>query len=316
LSSLSPRQRARFERELEKQQRFTDEAKDQLDTCAFRRDVLKNEIMASHTSLGVGGAADALITVRDVNTLREVMEFAAAKNVPYVFLGQGNSTLFKDGGFRGMVIRLKGSFEHISAVREDEEHVYVEVPGAASVQALAGFLTENRLEGADVLAGMNGTVAGRISIYPNWLADIAMEARIVDRNAKELTLARKAFVCDGKMKFPRTNAILSVQFRFARMKNDASVGLSDEPTQEERPVLKGIFRDTAGQTASSVISDVGLAGVRVGHLRVDREDPNTFVNEGSDRAKDALVLISMIRDRVKEKTNIVLDTAIRIVGED
>jgi UDP-N-acetylmuramate dehydrogenase len=318
LSVLSPRQRARFERELEREQKFTDEAKEDLCRKSFGDCILKDEPMASHTGFGVGGHADALVNVRHLDLLKEVMEFAMEKDIPHLFLGSGSSTLFKDGGFQGLVIKLSGEFKGVVISHEDGGHVYVRAGGATSVEELIEFTKTHGFDSTP-LGAPRGTVAGRLMTRPADYAPIVQEVQVVDRTLRELALTRKAFISDNKVRIPRTNAIVSVLLRFTRVAEEAKTSPAEAQAENPSPEemrLEGIFREVGSQSASEVIADAGLAGIRVGRVRMDGNDPNSFINEGSGSARNAVVLIGLIKDRVREKLGINLESSIRVVGEN
>jgi UDP-N-acetylmuramate dehydrogenase len=162
------------------------------------------------------------------------------------------------------------------------------------------------------LGATRGTVAGRLMTRPIDYASSVQEIQVVDRNLKELTLTRKACISDNKVRVPRTNAIVSVLFRFTR----AGEEVKAEIPSFEGMRLESVFRNVGSQPANEVIADAGVAGVRVGRVRVDGDDPNSFINEGNGTVRNAMVLIGLIKDRVREKLGISLETSIRVVGED
>ncbi len=195
LSALSPRQRARFELEADRQQRFTDEAKEELARSSYGAALMRDEPMANHTRLGVGGPADMLLEVERAEDLEEARAFAAERKIPCVVLENGD-VIVRDKGVRGLVIMMK----------------------AAGDNAGAGTLVE-------------------------------------------------------------------------------------------------VFRHEGGAMPAQLIAEAGLQGVRVGRIRVGGDDANSLINEGGASAADALVLISMVKDRVKASSGVALELAVKIVGE-
>jgi len=56
--------------------------------------------------------------------------------------------------------------------------------------------------------------------------------------------------------------------------------------------------------------------VRVGGARVSERHANFIINEGKATAKDVLILIGLIKDKVKEAAGIALETEIKVAGEE
>ena len=65
-----------------------------------------------------------------------------------------------------------------------------------------------------------------------------------------------------------------------------------------------------------MIDDAGLKNIRVGGARISPKHGNFIVNEGGATAKDLLALIGLIKDKVKEKFGVSLETEVRVVGEE
>ena len=74
--------------------------------------------------------------------------------------------------------------------------------------------------------------------------------------------------------------------------------------------------DPEGQSASDLIRDARLAGVRLRGARVSEEDPNILVNEGQASARDVLALVDYIKRRVEQRSGVKLKEALRILGRD
>ncbi len=64
----------------------------------------RNEPLAGHTSMRVGGPADLLAVARDVPALVGLVRFARAYKVPFVVLGRGSDVVAADAGIRALVI--------------------------------------------------------------------------------------------------------------------------------------------------------------------------------------------------------------------
>ena len=75
-------------------------------TKKFGANVCFDEPMARHTSLRVGGPAEAFIAPNSFERLVELVEWSFKKKIPYVVVGHGTNLLVKDSGIKGLVIVL------------------------------------------------------------------------------------------------------------------------------------------------------------------------------------------------------------------
>ena len=68
--------------------------------------IRRNEPLAKHTTLRVGGPADAYVEPASEEDLAGIVKFCGSRGVPFFVIGRGSNLLVRDGGFRGMVICL------------------------------------------------------------------------------------------------------------------------------------------------------------------------------------------------------------------
>src|SRR5512135_3191618 len=74
--------------------------------AGFRGDTRLAEPMSKHTSLFIGGPAEAMVFPVDAAELSSLREAARANGVPVFLLGNGTNLLVRDGGIEGLVINL------------------------------------------------------------------------------------------------------------------------------------------------------------------------------------------------------------------
>ena len=68
-----------------------------------------NEGLDRHTTYRVGGPADVMCLPETRSELLEIVTAARVHEVPWLVLGNGSNILFSDDGFRGLVIKIRGS---------------------------------------------------------------------------------------------------------------------------------------------------------------------------------------------------------------
>ncbi len=116
----------------------------------------RDEPLAPHTSVRVGGPADLLVTCYTTEEMVEVVRLARAHSVPWWVLGGGCNVLVADAGVRGLVI-----INHADRVRiEEDGTAWAE---AGTLMAILSRKTVAReLAGLEWAAGLPGTVGGAV----------------------------------------------------------------------------------------------------------------------------------------------------------
>jgi UDP-N-acetylmuramate dehydrogenase len=71
-----------------------------------------------------------------------------------------------------------------------------------------------------------------------------------------------------------------------------------------------IFKNPAGDSAGRLIDRAGLKGFSVGGARISEVHANFIVHEGRARTGDVLALIEAVREKVLERTSILLETEV------
>ena len=68
--------------------------------------IRRNESLAKHTTLRVGGPADVYVEPASEVDLAGVLAFCNERELPFFVIGRGSNLLVRDGGFRCVVICL------------------------------------------------------------------------------------------------------------------------------------------------------------------------------------------------------------------
>ena len=73
-----------------------------------------DEPLKRYTAWKIGGPAEALLEPRSVDEIVAAINLAREHGVPVTMLGGGTNVLVRDGGVRGLVIRLAKSLTNVS----------------------------------------------------------------------------------------------------------------------------------------------------------------------------------------------------------
>lgn len=282
-------------------------------------------LLSRHTSLRIGGPADALVMPQDPDELAEVLALCHERAIPTTVLGSGFNVLIREGGIRGVVLRLK-KLRRIEWASDES----ISVEAGASHATITRYCIENGLTGLEFGAGIPGTLGG-------WLA---MNAGIGVREMKDVVLEVEMLDAAGAVYsiLPRSDldfryreltglpsgAILTRALLAVKPGDRATVAAEVDRLLAQRratqptdiPSCGSVFRNPTGDFAGRLIEAVGLKGTRVGGAEISSVHANFIVNRGGATSRDVLALIETARATVEAKTGIQLETEVRVLGED
>lgn len=279
-----------------------------------------HESMRRHTSFRIGGPADAYIEPEDEAALCRLMLQARRAKVP-VFVMGGTNLLVRDGGIRGIVVRLT----RLDRIEEYEGGLlYVE--GGVGMPRLLQYALRHRLAGLEFAAGIPGTLAGSVVMNAGTrlgeMQDVVERVRMVtpDGEIRELSAGEVGFEY-RRTRLPRgivAGAWLRLRWNpGSRM--DAVVKdslLRRKATQPlALPNAGCVFKNPGGDPAGLLIEAAGLKGAQVGDAQVSTLHANFIVNRGRATARDVLSLIRKVGQTVEQTAGVTLQLEVRIVGQ-
>lgn len=282
-----------------------------------------DEPLARYTTFKIGGPADAFVEPRSEAELRSVMEAARAARAPLTTIGWGSNLLVRDGGVRGIVLRLRGEFERIEFL----EGGAVRAGAAVRVPQLVTACAERGLSGDEPLVGVPGTVGGALVMNAGTregeIGALVREVRALDPDTLEtLTLSREA--CDFRY---RRSALenLCVLDGTIQLKPDDKASIMKRVQQHQQRRLQtqpihtfnvgSTFKNPPGKFVAKLIEDAGLKGAVSGGARVSPMHANFIENFAGAKAADVLALVDKIRAAIRERDGVELELEMKVVGE-
>ena len=281
-----------------------------------------DEPLRRYTAWKIGGPADALLEPNNADELIEAIGKARAHGIPVTVLGGGTNVLVRDGGIRGLTIRLAKSLKGVEI-----EGVRVVADAGALYPVLANTTAGRGLGGMEFATGIPGTVGGAVYMNAgaygsettevlNW-ADVYQDGAVVRMENADLALSYRRSILhdhpDGVVL--RAGYILApgdpAELR-ARIKEFRTQRMNGSPN---RPSCGSTFKRPPGDFPGRVIEAAGLKGTRVGQVEVSPVHANYFVNRGGATAKEALELMALVREKVRERLGIELEPEVRVLGE-
>ncbi|MBC8283458.1 MAG: UDP-N-acetylmuramate dehydrogenase [Nitrospinae bacterium] len=293
--------------------------------------VLQDEILASHTSIQIGGPADVLIFPKDIRDIQTILKNRG--KTPIYILGEGTNLLASDRGIRGIVISLKECFKEIKRPlffkKEDGARRAVIKAGAgAKMSYLAKHAARYSLAGMEHLVGIPGSLGGSVIMNAGAegteISSVLRSVTRVTRNGEIETLRREDLSFEyRKTIFPGEAGIIfeaEIELEEGNRSEimttmDRHISRRSQTQPLTIPNSGSIFKNPEGDAAGRIIESLGLKGFSIGNAGISIRHANFIVNKGGATAKDVTQLIKHIQKEVKEKKDIDLQTEIVIVGD-
>jgi len=293
----------------------------------------ENRAMKSLSWLRVGGPAEVLFVPADQDDLARFMN-ALPPDIPVLPIGVCSNLIIRDGGIKGVVVRLGPAFSGFEVLPGGELRV-----GASALDAQVAKKAAAKGFDLAFLRTIPGSLGGAVKMnagcYGSYMADVFVSATAVTRSGEVVILD------SGDMEFayrhsavPDDTTIVEVVLR-APKGNPAEIETKMEAAlasrAESQPVKErscgSTFRNPAGFSSTGeaddvhdlkawkVIDEAGMRGARLGGAQMSEMHPNFLINAGEATAADLEGLGELVRDKVREKHGIELEWEIRRVGE-
>ncbi|MGE5509582.1 MAG: UDP-N-acetylmuramate dehydrogenase [Chitinophagales bacterium] len=283
-----------------------------------------DEPMSFYTTMRVGGPADLIIEPTRLDDVVWVVRRLRRAGVPCLVMGQGSNLIVRDGGVRGVVLRLSGGYARIEV---DGNRLTAQA--GATLGSLSRAALRAGLAGLEFAVGIPGTLGGGIFMnagaYGGELGPLVHSCLVVSQGGE---LARLA--CSD-LAFGYRHSILQEQPWYAleatlelRPGNREEIAALMRRYTEEReakqpldmPSAGSVFRRPEGYFVGKLVTDAGLRGFRLGGAQVSEKHAGFIVNAGGATAADILALIDHVQQTVRARFGVSLETEVRIVGED
>ncbi|MES2712956.1 MAG: UDP-N-acetylmuramate dehydrogenase [Pseudomonadota bacterium] len=276
--------------------------------------------LAPFTWFRVGGPADVLVRPADVDDLLVLLR-DMPEGVPLTVLGAASNLLIRDGGIRGVTLRLARGF---SAITVEADGI---VAGAAALDVtLAETAAAAGLAGLEFLVGIPGTVGGAVAMnagaYGGEIRDVLDWAEVatpdgllrLDADALHLAYRHTTLPARGIVTRARFRATLGdVATITARL---AAIRAEREAAQPVRARTGGsTFKNPRGHKAWALIDAAGARGLTLGAAQVSEKHCNFLLNLGGATATDLEALGEAVRARVLAHSGVTLEWEIKRIGE-
>jgi UDP-N-acetylmuramate dehydrogenase len=290
-----------------------------------------NQMLSDLTWLRVGGPAEYFFQPSDLEDLKYFLS-NVSDNISLFPIGVGSNLLVRDGGIKGVVIRLGKGFNSVEVSNG------LVVAGAAALDSFVARRAADNGYDLTFLRTIPGSIGGALKMnagcYGKYISDYFVSAKAVNRSGEVVKLEKT----DVLFSYRNTDlsadlVVVSVTFAppsgevaalYEKMRIQKEKRDSEQPTKE---ITAGsTFRNPCGFSSSGhtnedhefkawkVIEDAGLRGFQMGAAKMHEKHPNFLTNTGGATASELEEFGELVRKRVFKNSGIDLKWEIIRVG--
>jgi UDP-N-acetylmuramate dehydrogenase len=288
-----------------------------------------NAPMAPFTTIGTGGRASLLVTVKTAAAVAGALAAVEEAGVEWFCLGAGSNLLVADRGYSGVVIKLDESFQYVEGLPLAPAHdcgpVTLTVGSAAYLARLAAVVAEAGLSGMEHACGIPGSVGGAVAMnagaYGWCMRDTLHEIQIVSATGIRWVPAEDLEWGYRHCVLPEKSVVTAV--RLVLTPADCEVVMECQrgylrQRREKQPrsvrTFGSSFKNPPGQHAGRLVEAAGLKGVRRGGAEVSTVHGNFLVNLGDATTADLLGLMVLMRQGVERMSGVILEPEVKLLG--
>lgn len=286
--------------------------------------ILIDEPMKNHTTFKIGGPADIMIIPSNEEKLIASIKFCRENNIDFLIMGNGSNLLVKDGGIRGVVIKVNEGFNDITV---NGDTIYCQAGALLSTASKVAL--KHSLKNFEFASGIPGTIGGAITMnagaYGGEMKDVVSKVKVLDKNneVKEYKNEEMDFRYRNSRVWDEGLIVLGVELQLENGDYSTIDDIINDLTYKrtskqplELPSGGSTFKRPEGYFAGKLIEDAGLRGLRYGGAQVSEKHCGFVVNVDNATCKDVLHLVSVIQKVVKDKFDVELEMEIKPLGED
>ncbi|HOB20365.1 MAG TPA: UDP-N-acetylmuramate dehydrogenase [Candidatus Atribacteria bacterium] len=283
-----------------------------------------NESMKNHTSFKIGGPADILLVPSETSQIISAVEISKRHSVPYMVMGNGSNLLVRDGGIRGVVIKLADKFSRVEMVDNT-----VKAQAGILLAVLTNRAVRAGLAGLEFASGIPGTVGGAVVMnagaYGGEMKDVVQKVTVLDESGTVISLDKEEMAFGYRTSIIQNSPKIVLEVDLLLEYGDyeesrATIAELARRRREKQPLeypsAGSAFKRPVGYYAGKLIEDSGLKGMRVGDAQISEKHSGFIINLGHASAGDVIELIERVKQRVKERFGVDLQPELKIVGED
>ena len=286
----------------------------------FGKQLLINEKLSNYSWFNLGGPADLFFKP---NSIEDILLFLGEiKQKKFTVIGAGSNTLIRDGGIKGITIKLSSAFSYANIEKKN----IIDVGASTLDKKIADFAMENSLTGFEFLACIPGSIGGAVRMntgcYGDDISKILHSIKAIDNQGHIKEIIAK----DIKFSYRTTNLrenliITSVKLKgktcFKKKIEEKQKKMIERKKNSQPSQIKtcgSTFKNPKNKKAWKLIKESKCESFKVGHAKISEKHCNFFINNGKATSEELERLISRVKETVQKKTKVNLELEIKIIG--
>ncbi len=283
----------------------------------------REEVLASKTTLRVGGAARIYVEPSTVEDLRTVLRLTHERGTSLHVLGRGSNLLVPDAGVDGVVVSLRrdswASFEPLPNGK-------LRVGAGLRLKNLCGLAARAGLEGFEFLEGIPGNIGGALRMNAGamggWMFDVVESVDAISLAGDRVHFCRGDLHVGYRHCLELREAVaIGAVLRPATVSEAAKIGRQidvyrskRQESQPREPSAGCIFKNPENDSAGRLIDACGLKGQRIGDAEVSAVHGNFIINRGRATSAEVIELVRKVRREVERQTGKILEPEVLLYG--
>ncbi len=277
--------------------------------------------LKKYTTYKLDTIARLIVTPRDIEDLKLIIETIKKNNLNYKILGNGSNLIFATDIYEGVLIKLDEFKDlQINGVR-------ITVGAGYNLVKLTMRAANESLTGLEFASGIPGTVGGAVYMnagaYKSDMGYIVESVKVLTPELEIRKMLNKELNYHYRDSFFQKNKdyiILEATLRLKKGTKEAIMAvISDRRARRiasqplEFPNAGSVFRNPENDFAGRLIEEAGLKGYGINGAYISEKHANFIVNKGNASGKDIKELILKVKHDIKEKYGIELKVEQEIV---
>jgi UDP-N-acetylmuramate dehydrogenase len=281
--------------------------------------IKKNQDLSKFSWFNLGGPAELFFKP---NTINELSSFLKINDKAIHILGAGSNTLIRDGGLKGVTLKLGSNFSYTKKLDDK----FIESGSATLDRKLSNFAAENTISGLEFLSCIPGTIGGAIKMnsgcYGEDVSKILVSLKAMDRkgnikvlNKEEINFSYRG--CDLLDELIILSAVFEGTLSSKKKVEEKQISLIKKKKESQPSQIKtcgSTFKNPKNKKAWKLIKDSGCQNISVGNAKISEKHCNFFVNNGKATSSDIENLIERVKDKVFKETGVKLELEIKVIG--
>jgi UDP-N-acetylmuramate dehydrogenase len=288
----------------------------------FGKKILLNVKLSNYSWFNLGGPSEIFFKPDSVKDIIFFLKETEPNKIN--ILGAGSNTLIRDGGVKGITIKLSSKFSYLDFFSPN----IIEVGAATLDRKIADFALEHSLTGLEFLACIPGSIGGAIRMnsgcYGQDISQILHSIKAIDISGNEKNILASDIKFHYRDCSLNNNLIITSVRLQGRLSSKEDVEKKQQALLEQKKVAQphqiktcgSTFKNTKNKKAWELIKESNCQDLQVGSAKISNKHCNFFVNEGKATAKELEDLINKVKETVYQKTKIKMELEIKIIGHN